>query len=282
MRKPCATVRAEWRTGGGASRVRVDPLGVAGDLGEPVDPLLGDLDPVADRNGLVWLHDQIAKIQGRQPYVNCPRTGGRPSRTSFSSSGAGFPVVAEPRPVLVHPRQDRRQADRVGVEHRAAAVAREAEAVAVDDVDVAGPRRVALLEDARAFVGQRRRDAREDLVVGQWRGGRCDASGRPPPRVHRSADRACPCGSRARTGTSPAGLLAVASHLEQAIGNRPTAVPPRAPCRSRRGTGGFARRRRCRRCPACRTARPAGRTRSAPSICWTLAPSSSSRCASRM
>jgi hypothetical protein len=44
-------------------------------------------------------------------------------------------------------------------------VAREAEAVAVDDVDVARARGEARLEHARALVGERGRDARQDLVV---------------------------------------------------------------------------------------------------------------------
>ena len=47
------------------------------------------------------------------------------------------------------------QADAVGVEHRAAAPGREAVAGQVDDVDVGGAQREALLEDARAFVDQR-------------------------------------------------------------------------------------------------------------------------------
>src|SRR4051812_23162451 len=51
-----------------------------------------------------------------------------------------LPVVAEPGAILLHAREDRRQADGVGVEHRPAAVAREAEAVDVDDVDVPRPR----------------------------------------------------------------------------------------------------------------------------------------------
>ena len=60
-----------------------------------------------------------------------------------------------------------------------------------------------------------------------------------------------------------AGLLAVAPHLEQPIRDR-RLRPFRARLADRlRGTAGCARRRRCRRCPACRTGRPAGRTRSA-------------------
>src|SRR4051812_31745100 len=57
-----------------------------------------------------------------------------------------LPVVAEPRAIFLHAGKDRRQPDRLGVEHRPAAVPREAETVAVDDVDVAGARREAVLE----------------------------------------------------------------------------------------------------------------------------------------
>src|SRR5712691_2900551 len=55
--------------------------------------------------------------------------------------------------------------DLVGVEHGAAAVAREAVAVEVGDVDVARAKRDALLEDARALVDERPEAAREHLVV---------------------------------------------------------------------------------------------------------------------
>src|SRR5262245_51218559 len=77
----------------------------------------------------------------------------------------GLPVVAEPGAILVHARQDRLQADGVRVEHRTSTVAWEAEAIAVDDVDVARADRVAVFQHARTFVGQRRRDSCEDFVV---------------------------------------------------------------------------------------------------------------------
>src|SRR5262245_57830376 len=53
----------------------------------------------------------------------------------------------------------------VGVEHGAAAIAREAVAVEVRHVDVARAERNALLEDARAFVDEGPQAALEDLVV---------------------------------------------------------------------------------------------------------------------
>src|SRR6185436_3544224 len=75
------------------------------------------------------------------------------------------PIVAESRAILVDACEDQGQADRFRVEHRPAAMTGEAEAVAVDHVDVAGAAGVAFLDDARAFVGQRRRDARDDLLA---------------------------------------------------------------------------------------------------------------------
>src|SRR5438105_1462510 len=47
-----------------------------------------------------------------------------------------FPVITESLTVLVHPREDRRQPDGVRIEHRSAAIARKAEPVAVDHIDV--------------------------------------------------------------------------------------------------------------------------------------------------
>src|SRR5581483_244581 len=71
-----------------------------------------------------------------------------------------IPVVAESSAVLLDAREHRRQPDRVGVEHRSAALPWEAEAVDVDDIDVAGARGVAFLQHPRAFVRERRGDAR--------------------------------------------------------------------------------------------------------------------------
>src|SRR5206468_6987160 len=47
-----------------------------------------------------------------------------------------LPIVAKARTILVHAREHEVETDRVGVKHRAAAVAREPEAVDVNDVDV--------------------------------------------------------------------------------------------------------------------------------------------------
>src|SRR3954451_3639721 len=67
-----------------------------------------------------------------------------------------LPVVAEAPAIVQHPGEHDQRAEGVGVEHRAAAMAGKPEAVAVDDVDVAGAVREVLLEDPRALVGQRR------------------------------------------------------------------------------------------------------------------------------
>src|SRR6267143_4133300 len=131
-----------------------------------------------------------------------------------------LPVIAEPRAVFLYALQHRVEADCVRVEHRAAAMTREAEAVGVDDVDVARARGVPFLEHARAFVGERRRDARDDLLVGD----------RPPPDAARRRrligelfDQRIG-GSVAAAGRvvlvpAGAGLLAVAAHLEELIGD---------------------------------------------------------------
>src|SRR5215510_12571882 len=89
----------------------------------------------------------------------------------------GLPVIAEPPAIVLDPAQHGRRADGVGVEHRAAAVARKPEAIAVDDVDVAGAQRESVLEHARALVGQGGHDARQDLVVGDGPAGDAAARG---------------------------------------------------------------------------------------------------------
>src|SRR5262245_26467559 len=68
-------------------------------------------------------------------------------------------------PELVDRIQHLVQPDLVGVEHRPAAVGREAVAGEVHHVDVGSAQRDAFLEDARAFVGKRVDAARDDLVV---------------------------------------------------------------------------------------------------------------------
>src|SRR5260221_6696564 len=76
-----------------------------------------------------------------------------------------FPVIAETCPVLMHTTEDLWKADGFRVKHRTAAMTRESESVAVDDVDVGGPERKSILEHARAFVRQRRRHPCHDFIV---------------------------------------------------------------------------------------------------------------------
>src|SRR5262245_41832366 len=73
---------------------------------------------------------------------------------------------AEHLPVLFHSGQQNRQADGVCVEHRTAAIAREAVAGAPDHVDVAGALCDAFLEDAQPLVQQREDAAFLDFLVG--------------------------------------------------------------------------------------------------------------------
>ena len=100
-------------------------------------------------------------------------------------------------------------------------MARESEAIAINDVDVARSRREAVLERARAFVGKRRHDARDDFFV-RDRPAR-DATLLPlffgqliDERIRR------PVAAARRVVLIPprAGLLAVASHREEPIRNR--------------------------------------------------------------
>src|SRR5207249_5404154 len=67
---------------------------------------------------------------------------------------------------LADARVDLVQAHRIGIEHRAAAPSWETVAVHVDQVDVGGALRDALLEDLGAFVHQRVDRALHDLLVG--------------------------------------------------------------------------------------------------------------------
>src|SRR6187399_2031031 len=79
----------------------------------------------------------------------------------------GLPVHrAEHLAVLLHAGEQRRQPDRIGVEHGSAAITRESITHAPDDVDVAGPLRDTLLEDAQSLVQQGIDAALEDLLVG--------------------------------------------------------------------------------------------------------------------
>src|SRR5690606_40592364 len=67
--------------------------------------------------------------------------------------------------VLAHAFEQLRKADRIRVEHRAAAITREPVARRPHDVDIARPQCDAFLEDADAFVHQRIEAALEDLLV---------------------------------------------------------------------------------------------------------------------
>ena len=100
-------------------------------------------------------------------------------------------------------------------------MSRETEAVRVDDVDVAGARCETVLQDARAFVGQRGRDPRDDLLVVHL-----------PPRdaalrrffggepIDQRIGRPVAAAGRIVFVPARAGFLPVAAHREQTIGHR--------------------------------------------------------------
>src|ERR1700730_6262317 len=77
-----------------------------------------------------------------------------------------LPVGPEAGAVFLHARQDRGKSHGVGVEHRAAPMARKPEPVAVDDIDVARAQRKAFFEHTRPFVRQGGGDPRDDPLVG--------------------------------------------------------------------------------------------------------------------
>src|SRR5207244_2242239 len=77
----------------------------------------------------------------------------------------GRPLLAVCALELADAREHLAEADGVGPEHRAAAPGGEAVAVDIDHVDVGGALRDPLLEDARAFVHQRKHRAIDDLGV---------------------------------------------------------------------------------------------------------------------
>src|SRR5882762_8167899 len=107
------------------------------------------------------------------------------SRRASCASGSVGTEVAEALALFRQPLEERRgrpglavagvegrhvgvdflEADLIGVEHRAPAVAREAVTVEVGDVDVARAERDALLEDARTLVDKRPLASLEDLLV---------------------------------------------------------------------------------------------------------------------
>src|SRR5580704_3807712 len=77
----------------------------------------------------------------------------------------GLEIVAELGLKFLEPGEHRLQSDRVGVEHRAAAIDRPAVAVDPDDVDVGGALGFTLFEDFRALVDHRIEAALEDFSV---------------------------------------------------------------------------------------------------------------------
>ncbi len=83
-----------------------------------------------------------------------------------TSSGAGVHCSPKLRPEALHDLDGLRDAELVGVPHRAAVVGREAVAVDEDDVLVAGAQRDALFEQVGADVGQGEEQALHDLLVG--------------------------------------------------------------------------------------------------------------------
>src|SRR5262249_15460450 len=77
----------------------------------------------------------------------------------------GRPRLTVPRVEPGHARQHLLHPDLSGVEHGTATIAREAVAVQIGHVDIAGPQRDALIEDARALVDEGPQAALQDLVV---------------------------------------------------------------------------------------------------------------------
>src|SRR5687767_4276602 len=85
----------------------------------------------------------------------------------FDEQGRGFPHFAHVAFLEFLDRsQHFLQPDRVGVEHRPAAVRREAVTREIDHVDVGGAQRDAFLEDVRGLVDQRVDQPLDDLLVG--------------------------------------------------------------------------------------------------------------------
>ena len=119
---------------------------------------------------------------------------------------------------------DLAHADAVGPEHQPAAIAREAEAVQPHHVDVAGAIRLALLEDPAGLVDRGEQQAAQDFLVGE----------RALRHAHLGGDLPDD-GGHLRIGMrravaflvaipAGAGLLAIAAHLHQSIGDRQLAV----------------------------------------------------------
>src|SRR5262249_13405336 len=104
------------------------------------------------------------------------------------------------------------QPDRVGPEHRTAAVDRPAIAIEPDHVDVARTRRDALFEDARPLVDHRVHHALEDLVV-------ADIAALLAELLHGLVDQLLDIGIGQRRARAPLILVvALASLLTEAAG----------------------------------------------------------------
>ena len=107
-----------------------------------------------------------------------------PRSTSSTSSGAGCQCIGPKMSwYLRMPVEQRRQTDGVGIEHRAAAIAREAIARRPDHIDVGRAQRDALLQNAEALVEQRIQAALDDLLLACARAAAPAARGRARRRI---------------------------------------------------------------------------------------------------
>src|SRR5205814_7739034 len=78
---------------------------------------------------------------------------------------SGTPVVAKLLSVMTYAVQDSLEAHGIGIKHRSAAMTRKAEAVHVNNVDVAWAQSETLIQNVRAFIGEGGHSARVDLVI---------------------------------------------------------------------------------------------------------------------
>src|ERR1700719_3784125 len=77
----------------------------------------------------------------------------------------GAPVITKLLSVMAYAVQNGLKSHRIGVKHGPAAVTRKAEAVDVNNVDVAWSQSETLIQNVRAFIGEGGHDARDDLVI---------------------------------------------------------------------------------------------------------------------
>ena len=75
------------------------------------------------------------------------------------------PTIAETLGIGPDPGEDLVQTDRVGVEHRPAAITREAVAIGIDHIDIAAPPSDPFLKDLCTFIDQREHAAIHDLFI---------------------------------------------------------------------------------------------------------------------